>query len=295
MNRIIIALASVLATVSLTLLSGLSPVLAQEEEVTSLKNVIVSVLPEYDDLLGLGYPSVLVMVEGEIVSANLPATIRFLVPSDAAMYSAGSGPRNQYVGGPPQRNASNISGWDEISYQLQTKYFVMEYYAPITGQPDRVIPYDFYPLYPVSNLRAIVQEPARSTNYVVSPQGPVSSDPDGLRIRTYNRSNISPGAPLHFEISYTKKDARPSLGGDTGSTNTTVLIVFGVITILVIAFMGVSKLRSRRPAATRALRRQADRTSRRKEGPSKGKYCNQCGKAIENTSRFCAYCGNELD
>ena len=285
----------VVAVVGLAFPASTSPVLAQGEAVTSLKNVTINVNPEYDDLLGLGYPSVLVMLEGEVVSANLPATIRFLVPSDAAMYSAGSGPRNQYVGGPPQRNASNISGWDEISYGLQTKYFVVEYYAPITGKTDRVIPYEFSPQYPVSNLRVMVQEPARSTNYKVSPAGPSGTDADGLRVHSYSYTDISPDKPLHFDISYTKNDNKTSLDKSGGGVNTTVLIVLGVIAILVVAFVAVSKFRSKRPqtVVSRSVRRQEARTT--KGGQVKNKHCRYCGKPVQETDRFCPYCGKKSD
>lgn len=287
----------VVAVVSLAFPASVSPVLAQGEEPTALNNVIVNVYPEYDDLLQLGYPSVLVMLEGEVVSFNTTATIRFLVPNDAVMYSAGSGPRNQYVGGPPTRNASNITGWDEISYELKTKYFILEYYAPITGQPDRVITYDFYPLYPVSNLRAIVQEPKRATNFTVAPQGALGTDGEGFRIHTYNQANISPGDPLHFDISYTKKDTRPSLGGSggTSSTNTTVLIIMGAIAVLIVAFIMVTRLMSKRPqnATTRSERRQATRTA--KGGQVKNKHCRYCGKPVQETDRFCPHCGKKFD
>lgn len=292
---------SVVAVVSLLSLASVAPVRAQGEEVTSLKNVILNVNPEYDEpppqsQLG-GYPAVLVMFEGEVVSANLPATIRFLVPSDAVMYSAGSGPRNQYVGGPPTRNASNITGWDEISYELKTKYFVVEYYAPIIGQPDRVIPYDFHPLYPVSNLIAIVQEPRRATNFTVAPQGAVSTDGEGFRIHTYNQANISPDKPLHFDISYSKKDTRPSKGGSggSGSPNTTVLIILGAIAVLIVAFIMVSRLKSKsQPVATRSARRQAARTAKGGQ-VIKNKYCRYCGKPVQETDRFCPYCGKKFD
>lgn len=81
----------------------------------------LSIWPEYDDLAQLGYPSVLVILEGEIVSDNIPATIRFLVPSDAVMYLVGSGPRDEYIGATPERKASDITGWDEISSALFTE------------------------------------------------------------------------------------------------------------------------------------------------------------------------------
>ncbi len=245
-----------------------SPALAQDEQSISLKNVIVSVYPEYDDPLELGYPSVLVMFEGEVVTSNLPVPIRFLVPTDAAMYSAGSGPRSQYVGGPPDRKPSEIEGWDEISYELQTKYFVVEYYAPIANQPEKVIKYDFIPLYPVSNLEAVVQEPKRSTNFTVSPQGLVGTDSEGFQVHVYNYNNVNQDAPLHFDISYTKADSRPSTANDdsAGSLNTNIIIVVIVIIVLLVGtFILLSRLRPKsRPATTRAERRRANRAPRRR-------------------------------
>ncbi len=291
-------LVALVTAISLTLLAVPSPILAQGEQPTSLKNVVVSVYPEYDDLLQLGYPTVLVMLEGEVVNTDIPVTIRFLVPSDAVMYSAGSGPRSQYQGGPPNRKSSDIVGWDEISYELKTKYFVVEYYAPIVGQPDKIISYDFRPLYPVNDLTAIVQEPKRSTNFTVSPQGLITTDSEGFRVHTYSYTNISLDAPLHFDVSYTKADSRPSLSsnGNTGSPNTiTIMVVLGIIVVLTGAFILVSRLRSKpQPSTTRTQRRQAARASRRGQ-ISKSKYCSNCGKTIESSYHFCRYCGNELD
>lgn len=171
----------------------------------------MSIWPEYDDLAQLGYPSVLVILEGEIVSDDVPVTMRFLVPGDAVIYLTGSGPRDEYLEATPARKASNITGWDELSFELFTKYFVVEYYAPIIGQPDRVIPYDFYTLYPVSGLGDEVQEPRRSKSFSVSPEGLKRSDGRGFRYHTYEYANVSPDAPLHFDIGYTKTDSRPSL------------------------------------------------------------------------------------
>ena len=42
------------------------------------------IYPEYDE------PSLLIMLEGKITGANPPVQVRFLVPSTAEMYSAGS-------------------------------------------------------------------------------------------------------------------------------------------------------------------------------------------------------------
>ncbi len=291
-------LMAVVVALGIIVLASSSPVLAQSEQPTSLRNVIVSIYPEYDDPLQLGYMAVLVMFEGEVTSANLPLPIRFLVPTDAVMYSAGSGPRSQYVGGPPNRKSSQIAGWDEISYELQTSYFVVEYYAPIIGQPDKAIQYDFRPLYPVNDLTVVVQEPKRSTDFAVSPQGSIGIDGEGFRVHTFSYANVSPDAPLHFDVNYTKVDSRPSLAnwGDTGWPNiTTIMVVIAVIVVPVSAVILLSRLRPKSQfATTRAERRGATRASRHRQD-SKAKCCSNCGKARESMDQFCRYCGNELD
>lgn len=147
-----------------------TPALAQSEP-SGLSSVILSVYPEYDDPYNLGYPTVLVMIEGYIENAEPPATIRFLVPKDAIMYSAGSGPRDRYVGGPPERRASDIVGWDEISYTLVTDYFVVEYYSPIQSTAQKDFSAGFIPLYPVDGLTVLMQQPRRATKFGVSPPG----------------------------------------------------------------------------------------------------------------------------
>jgi len=53
-------------------------------EVTGFKNVKLWIYPEHDD------PRLLVMLEGQITGAQPPVRVKFLVPSAAEMYSAGS-------------------------------------------------------------------------------------------------------------------------------------------------------------------------------------------------------------
>ncbi len=160
------------------------------------KNVELSIYPEYDD------PRLLVMLEGQIVGAQPPAKVRFLVPSAAEMYSAGSmDAQGRYSGGPPARKPSAIAGWDEISYEVKTDTFRMEYYDPIIkGAPDKTIAYEFRTLYPISGLSVIVQEPRNSSTYSVQPTGQISSDKGGFIIYQYNYSELKGDASLKFEI-----------------------------------------------------------------------------------------------
>ncbi|MDO8578383.1 MAG: zinc ribbon domain-containing protein [Dehalococcoidales bacterium] len=277
--------------------AAIPQVFAQDQPSITLKNTVLSVNPEYDDPLQFGFPSVLVMYEGEIVSNNL-SKITFLVPSDAEMYSAGSGPRSQYTVGDSLNTSgtSNITGWKEVSFIPRTNYFVVEYYMPARGEPDRFIPFDFRTVYPISNMRVIIQEPRRSTNFNVSPEGTVGSDQEGFKVHIYNNPTVTPDQPLLYNITYTKQDANPSQGasGSGASSNgTLILIVIGAIIVLGAVLFFLPQFRSKpQRGGSRSQRRQAEREARKAQG--KSKFCRYCGKPVQDTDRFCPHCGQPL-
>jgi hypothetical protein len=184
-------------------------------------------------------PRLLVMLEGNISGANVPTRIRFLVPEAAEMFSAGSkDPQGTYSGGPPDRTASQISGWDEISYELKNKIFRVEYYDPIVlGQIEKTIAYDFISLYPVSSLKTIIQVPSTATNFSVTPPGTKTFE-GSFTVYTYNNSSIQANKTLHFDIGYSKSNPNPSLGNTTapaqgsGNWNPLPIMIFGGIIII---------------------------------------------------------------
>jgi hypothetical protein len=268
---------------------------AQDQSSITFTNATLSIYPEYDDPLNLGNPSVLVMYDGKIVSNNL-SKLTFLVPSSASMYSAGSGPREQYVvGASLNRTASNISGWDEVSFIPRTNYFVVEYYAPIQGQPDRSLPFEFRTLYPISGMNVVVQQPARSTSFKVSPEGTLGSDSEGFTIHSYNNLTVNPGQPLLYNISYTKQNTTPSKGGSssTSSNTTLIVIVIGAIVVLGAGLFFLPQLRAQsKRTGSRSQRRQAERAAAKDQG--KNKFCRNCGKPVKDNDRFCPACGKLL-
>lgn len=265
---------------------GLSQALAQTDtEPTGFKNVTLWVNPEYDD------PRLLMMLEGKIVGASAPVRVRFLVPSAAEMYSAGSkDAQGKYSGGPPDRKASTIPGWDEISYELKTDTFRVEYYDPaIPSQPDKKIAYDFHTLYPISDLRVAIQQPRKATDFTVTPNGAVGTDSEGFAVRLYNYTNLDAGASLHFDIAYTRTDSKPSLSTNTAGSSTRPLIVGGTIAALAIIVFVVLQIKKNRPSP---VPRSAGRTASRRN--VKGRFCSQCGQPVTGQERFCAHCGNKL-
>ncbi len=283
-----------LVTISLLFIAADIPLaLAQtENEPDGFQDVTLWIYPELDD------PRLLVMLEGQIVGVPAPATVRFLVPSGAEIYSAGSmDAQGQYSGGPPNREPSAIAGWDEISYEVTTETFRIEYYDPIIiGQPDKTISYEFRWLYPISELEVVIQEPRQSSNFSVSPNSEPFIGFEEFTYHQYNYSDLDDQPPLRFDIAYTKSNPNPSLAiADDGATNP--WLITGVLLGLVLIFgAGYLWMRRSRPK-TRAERRRSTRgTPARGTGERRSprRFCSQCGQPAEQSSQFCAYCGAKL-
>jgi hypothetical protein len=267
--------------------------LAQDEnEPTGFKNVRLWIYPEYDD------PRLLVMLEGQIAGVQAPAKVRFLVPSAAEMYSAGSmDAQGRYSGGPPLREPSAILGWDEISYEATTDTFRVEYYDPIIrGQPDKTISYEFRWLYPISDLEVTLQEPLRSSNFSVLPRGEPFTDNRGFASHRYNYRDLGDDLPLPFEIAYTKPDRNPSLTTEVKGTTNTLMTVSIVVGLGAVLGAGLLWVRKSRPQ-TRATRRRAAKNApvrAPEESRLPRNFCRHCGQRLESPSRFCPHCGTKL-
>jgi hypothetical protein len=262
------------------------PAFAQDNEPTGFQNVSLWLYPEYDNPLSITQPTLLVMLQGQITGATPPVTVRFLVPSTAEMYSAGSmDAQGNYSGGPPDRQASSIPGWDEISYTLSTDTFRMEYYDPIgLGQGDKTISYDFRWLYPIADLTVYVQVPKKAIDFQVTPAGQSFIDSEGYTTYEYNYAALNVGdPPLHFDISYR-----------TGS-NALLFIIIGVVAAVGVA-TGFFLMRRRPRLVGRAVGRRAagKATARRDSGRRANRFCTRCGHPLEGSPRFCPSCGKKV-
>ena len=288
-----IALIAVLATFTQTAHAQ------TDNEPAGFKNVTLWINPEYDQ------PSLLVMLQGQITGATPPVEIRFLVPTEAEMYSAGSmDAQNNYSGGPPNRQTSQIPGWDEISYQLKTDTFRVEYYNPvITSAPNKSIAYDFRFLYPISNLSVIAQEPLKSSNYSIidsgdNTPGGITGTVDGFKVHNFSYNNLTPGTPIHFDISYTKTDPNPSISGPNTTSGGSspiewILIATGAIVLAGIALY-IFKYRLKPGYFRKTARARISQTTIHSAGQYKARFCNQCGSPLGKSSNFCSNCGYKL-
>lgn len=266
---------------------------AAGEEPSGFRDVRLWVQPEYDD------HRLLVMLQGEITGLQAPATVRFLVPSAAQMYSAGSiNPGGIYSGGPPSRQVSAFLGWDEISYELTSSTFRVEYYDPnIIGDPEKTIAYQFRTLYPISEIEVRIQQPRSSSAFAISPPGQLFLDSEGFTAYSFHYPELTPDSPLNFDISYTKTDKRPSLaiptGNNEGSSSTFAIVVLvGLVGVIAIVIL----LRRRKPARSPSKKRTTPSTVKKgKKGISTGKnwYCKECRKHINGSYSFCPFCGSK--
>ncbi|MDD5191489.1 MAG: zinc ribbon domain-containing protein [Dehalococcoidales bacterium] len=278
--------------------AGKSTVMAAGESV-KYKNVHIWVNPEYDN------PRLLVMMQGQLDGVTAPATVTFLVPTTAEMYSAGSiDADGKYTGGPPDRVASSVSGWDQISYTVNSDTFRVEYYdAIIQGLPDKTIDYQFRTLNPISQLTFLIQEPLKSGNYTVVPAGNVSRDSENFTIHTYSYPTIDSQSPLEFKITYTKADNIPSLTGATTTAATagtsggsTSPLLFVIPFVLIIGVIGVlwystNQKKHRKKAAPQPVKaKAANGTTGTKP---KNIFCPECGEPNPGT-KFCPNCGTKL-
>jgi hypothetical protein len=262
---------------------------AQGEPV-GFRNVRLWVYPEYDD------PRLLVMLEGQVEGVEVPATVRFLVPSGAEMYSAGSmDAQGSYSGGPPQRGPSAVEGWDEISYQVTTDTFRVEYYDPIIrGQPDKTIAYEFRTLYPISDLLVIVQEPLRSSNFSITPRADSIRSDEQFTFHLYSFTGLGVGQVLEFHVQYTKADPDPSLVIAQESSTSLPLVAgtfTGVVILLAAGAFWILRARPRR----RPVSALASSPPRKGGGEAaQGRFCTQCGHRLRGSPRFCPNCGARL-
>jgi hypothetical protein len=289
----------IIATVLIFQLAFVNAPVSAQNGPAQFEHVKLWLYPEYDD------PRLLVILEGQISGVEPPAEVSFLVPAAAEMYSAGSiDAEGRYSGGPPDRAPSDIPGWDRISYEVTTDTFRVEYYDPvISGNPDKSIAYEFRTLYPVADMEAVVQEPIGATDFIVAPEGSEFIDGAGFTSYYYKYNDVTVDTTLQFNIDYTRTETVPSLllgtgegTGGNGGVNYALVVTIVVVIASAILAAGIIWYRKSAPK-TRAEKRRATKKpggAGREASRSARKYCNQCGKPVDEGYKYCPNCGADI-
>ncbi|OQA47568.1 MAG: hypothetical protein BWY52_00073 [Chloroflexi bacterium ADurb.Bin325] len=170
--------------------------------------------PEFDD------PGLLVIFAGDFAQAgSFPRTVTFPIAAGArkiqATYRDASG--TLLV-----REYTVADG--KLTYEVPVPTFHYEYYVdrPDTGA-QREIDFRFEPGYATDVLEIVVQQPARATDFSMTPAAQsVSRGTDGLTYHTLVLNNVAAETSVNLQIHYTKTDSglsSPQLAVTEGAGN----------------------------------------------------------------------------
>jgi hypothetical protein len=271
----------------------------------TISTLNVDIWPEHDD------PRVLVIYRGELsAGAALPYALTFAIPAsgqvNAAAYRSADGAliAAQYE---YRQDGERL----QVTFTVPERAFQFEYYADlITGRPNRSFAAGpVFPL-PVDSLRVAVEQPRRSSAFVLTPRAAgTSTTAAGLIQHLYTVGPWPAGKPWSVRASYQKTDSEPSLprvvqtpAGAGPATRGRALPPWAWAA-LAAAALGVASLvafwtvgRSRRPrgAAAAPGGPRAQKKGGRRPDTSYPAYCANCGRRARLGDRFCSRCGAAL-
>jgi len=307
---------------SLLMLLGLAatPARAAELSATQMK---VSVWPEYDD------PRVLVINQADLdPSVQLPTDVTFNIPKGAEIgmaceVDAGGG----HACKPYQ--LVDKGDYQALTYKVeaQKKIFFEYYYDAFpAGTPERTFDFTYRPGFAVGTTSIEVQEPLRSSGFVVDPAlSQTTTDSEGLTYHIQDYPDLPVDEPFAVSVSYTKTDSNPSVkpkdsaapsGGlpaaGSGSNNTALFVVLAVLgfgTLVVGGYKvmrpapassggrrggnarGPARSQSQRPRGTRPNVSKAQASS---TGRSSGGKSGKSSRVDDSDTKFCTSCGEGI-
>jgi len=256
-----------------------------------IKTMAVSVIPEYDQ------PRVLVSFQGEIdgIDEALPTELSIRLPADAEISHACSltQPDNGHVCQP--YTIEPDGDFSLLKYQIVSPIFYVEYYyGSVSGAGQRNLDFTFWPPYPVESLQLWVHEPARASDFALSPgPGEVVED-QGSRQHGYTYTNVTPEQPLSLQMTYAKPDAQPSVspsaaGAASAEDSGRMALVLSLVGVGVVAVVAYAVISRRRRLGTVVT--PPDRSGGEEAVPL---FCRHCGVRLGGRFRFCPQCGGEV-
>ena len=296
-----------LVTLILLVLISVWPAAAQGT--LTIPQASLKLWPEYDD------PGVLVILSGDFANdATFPQTVAFPVAEGARNIQA---TMNDPTKGLLSQQWQMQDG--KVAYALPQPGFHIEYYVdrPVSGDQRKIV-HTFEAPYPIKSLEIAVQQPARATDFSVTPApSRTTTGADGLTYHIINLENLAAGEKRDIAISYVKADSgltspQLALTSATPAPNAAapaqpqtkpaaqsswlplLLIGAGLLALIVI---GVYWFLSRRRTAASVEPVGSSAAS----APSQPAprpipavapvFCTQCGHALRSADRFCAQCG----
>jgi hypothetical protein len=277
--------------------------------------------PEYDD------PGLLVIFSGDFAAGTTtPLNVAFPISAGARNIQA---TYQDAAGTLINRPFEVVDG--KLTYELPTPTFHTEYY--VDREPSgntRQIKYVFEAPYAMNALRVAVQQPARSTDFSLSPAAETTEQGnDGLTYHIVNRQNLAAGEKLEIDVNYAKTDtslsspqlsvtdadAAPAAEPPVTATLSSptdwlpwVLIGAGVALLFgILAYWLLSRRRAepdpepvtrpaqRTPSGQKPLPTVSARPAQApmpSAAPARpAAFCHNCGTALKSEDKFCSQCG----
>ncbi len=271
---------------------------------TRLAMMIVSVMPEYNQ------PRIVVQMQGRVSEPAPPADLRLSLPAKAQVTHACflNKPVDEHVCRP--FGVEPAGGSEVLTFQVPGADFFVEYaYGYVERSGQRSFDFVFLPPYATDRLEVSVQEPLRSRDFAVSPEGSTrATEPDGFRYYDYTYQNASPDQPVVLEFSYTKDDLRPSVNPSPSedpnrTAQTSKNLIYALVLGGSIFAVVVMVLSHRRKPGVVSPAEPADDEDGGDLPPAhfpaaaiggSARFCQHCGAALSGPGRFCPSCGVTL-
>jgi hypothetical protein len=298
---------ALMATLTLLVLLSVWPAAAQGA--LTIPQASLKLWPEYDD------PGVLVILSGDFANdASFPQTVAFPVAEGARNIQATV---NDPAKGLLSQQWQMQNG--KVAYALSQPGFHIEYYVdrPVSGDKREIV-HTFEAPYPIKSLEIAVQQPARATDFSMTPApNRTTTGADGLTYHFVTLENLAAGEKRDIAISYVKTDsglsspqlaltsATPAPTAATSAQPQTKpatqtpwlpILLIGV-GLLVLIGIGVYWFLSRRRTAAPVKTVRPTVTSAPRQPaiqPVPGRaavFCTQCGNPLRPDDRFCPKCG----
>jgi hypothetical protein len=279
------------------------------ESKPKVTNIIVEVMPEYDD------PRVLVILRPTLSpDTKLPARVTFTIPrKDTEINMACEILENGGMACKPTEVVDK-GDYQEVSFIAQTRRTLMfEYYYNPFGAVKvgtKKFNYKFISNFAhIDQLNLAIQKPRKAENFKISPTAAsTTEDPnEKLTYYLYSFNNVSEGQELSFDVSYRKDDpatsvspkgTAPGQAANTGGFSVSKLLpLIAVLAIIGIIIYWMLPGWQRKPVTTAkvasgehgGVKRKANKPGRKKIS-----YCHNCGNKVQPGDKFCAECGTQL-
>ena len=287
------------------------PAYAQDDS-TDITHIEVALWPDFDDA------SLLVLATGTMPEdAELPATITFPLPEGYnRLVVARVTDDNNMID-----DLETIETPTSVTFDISESRFRIEYYVPYTANGDQR-ELDFSWLSPDLNvgiLQIIVQRPAAASEMTITPAsvGEVADSNTGLTEYLLPETNVPADTAYDVTAAYTVNsrllsvdilnDSTLPTADNSAPTNTeetavsepaatnnnTLILIFGIIGVLLVAVAVGWYIFSSRPASKPPQRSKSTHSKKKRAAASSG-FCHECGSPLTPKAKFCASCGTAV-